>query len=265
MNEEYGFEIGKEGQKSLEIFDKTFNEHTKYFLERHGLRSGMHILDIGCGLGLMTQYLAEKVGPTGSVTAIDNNENQIKAAAKRCPEQYRNTIKWVQMDVYDLANLGRKYDLVYCRFVLHHIFKPRAALQQIYNILNDGGIYIGIEGIVNYAFSLPNHPGWQTPMLPIDTEEGEKRNSNIGKILSNLITETKMQCLNAEIFQPILLEKATREMLLYAEVESKDYQIYSGLTTEYDWEKKIKILQKAIDDLSVIIGFYAANFVAAKK
>lgn len=57
--------------------------------------------------------------------------------------------------------------------------------------------------IVNYAFSLPNHPGWQTPMLPIDVQEGETRNANLGKILTNLIHETSLQCIAAEIFQPI--------------------------------------------------------------
>jgi cyclopropane fatty-acyl-phospholipid synthase-like methyltransferase len=51
MTEKYCFTVGNEGQASLNILEKSFNDQTQYFLKKHGLRSGLSILDIGCGLG----------------------------------------------------------------------------------------------------------------------------------------------------------------------------------------------------------------------
>ena len=42
MPEQYCFAIGKDGQKSFDILDQTFNDQTKYFLNKHGLKSVMH-------------------------------------------------------------------------------------------------------------------------------------------------------------------------------------------------------------------------------
>ena len=42
----------------------------------------MTVIDIGCGTGLMTKWLAEQVGETGHIIAIDNRENQLELAKK---------------------------------------------------------------------------------------------------------------------------------------------------------------------------------------
>ena len=81
MTEEYCFTIGENGQESLDIIEKTFNPQTEYFLKKHGLKAGMKVLDIGCGLGNMTQIIANTVGSDGKVIAIDNNDQQLKAAS----------------------------------------------------------------------------------------------------------------------------------------------------------------------------------------
>ncbi len=86
MTEKYCYSIGEQGQESLGILEKSFNEQTEYFLKKHGVTSGMKVLDIGCGLGFMTQIIADLVGSDGKVIAIDNNQNQINAARARTPD-----------------------------------------------------------------------------------------------------------------------------------------------------------------------------------
>jgi len=93
----------------------------------------MKVLDIGCGLGFMTQIIAGLVSNTGHVVAIDNNENQIKAARSRTPDNLN--IEYKVHDIYKLDTLDQKFDVVYCRFVLHHVHEPRHALQQIKSVL----------------------------------------------------------------------------------------------------------------------------------
>lgn len=266
MVEEYCFTVGEEGQTSLELLDKLFNEQTKYFLSKHGLQQGMSVLDIGCGLGHMTQFIAERVGDIGRVVAIDNNENQLKAAKKRCPKHLQTKIDWELMDIYNLEKLGEKFDLVYCRFVLHHVHKPRLALSQIEKVLKPAGIYIGIEGIVNNAFSVPEHPGWGPNSFPIEIDEGTGRNGNIGKILPSLIREANMSCIEAAIYQPMLISPDTRQLLLLNECsEDQKYRNEQGQMSESEWQLKYNHLKSCVDDESIIIAFYAANFTVSRK
>ncbi|MFO0716391.1 MAG: methyltransferase domain-containing protein [Nitrospira sp.] len=44
------------------------------------LRPGLTILDIACGHGIPAFYLAEQVGPTGSVLGIDASRGQVANA-----------------------------------------------------------------------------------------------------------------------------------------------------------------------------------------
>ena len=101
MTEKYCFTVGEQGQESLGLLEKGFNEQTQYFLQKHGLKPGMKVLDIGCGLGFMTQIIAERVGDSGKVVAIDNSDNQIKAASKRTPEKLKHIIDYHVHNVYN--------------------------------------------------------------------------------------------------------------------------------------------------------------------
>jgi SAM-dependent methyltransferase len=266
VTEEYCFTIGAEGQKSLALLDITFNDQSQYFLKKHGLQQGMSVLDIGCGLGSMTQLMAEMVGNTGKVVAIDNNDNQVNAAQNRCSAHLQKRITWQVGDIYNLEKLGEKFDLVYCRFVLHHIHKPRLALSQVEKVLKPQGTYIGIEGIVNSIFSIPDNAAWRSEDFPIEVAEGTGRNANIGKILPLLILEANMKCIESAIYQPMLILPEVRRLLLVGECfENKDHQIENGFITEAEWQRKHDNLKNYVEDENNLIGFCAANFTASRK
>lgn len=46
-------------------------EHRIQLVEFWGIKEGDHVLELGCGQGDATVVLADAVGPTGSVVAID--------------------------------------------------------------------------------------------------------------------------------------------------------------------------------------------------
>lgn len=80
--DKYDFEIGEKGDEGLDILDIMFNAHTQENCIAAGLKPGFRVLDIGCGRGVMSLWLANQVGNSGLVVAIDNSENQIKANIK---------------------------------------------------------------------------------------------------------------------------------------------------------------------------------------
>ena len=48
------------------------------------LRAGEHVLDVGCGPGLLAHDMALQVGTSGWVTGIDKSEAMLKLARQRC-------------------------------------------------------------------------------------------------------------------------------------------------------------------------------------
>ncbi len=77
---EYVLQVGKKGFDRLKFINDVFGEHSRNFLIRAGLREGSRILEIGCGTGSMTTWLAKTVGKNGRVIAVDASEKQIEIA-----------------------------------------------------------------------------------------------------------------------------------------------------------------------------------------
>src|SRR5688572_24966472 len=55
----------------LERQAEIFSVESRDWLRRAGLKTGMRVLDVGCGVGDVSIIAAEMVGSTGSVTGID--------------------------------------------------------------------------------------------------------------------------------------------------------------------------------------------------
>ena len=75
------------------------------------------VLDLGCGSGLTSIYLASK---GANVTAIDTSKNAIELLKTSCRQNNIQNINALQMSAFDIVDLGQ-FDAVFGLFVLHHI------------------------------------------------------------------------------------------------------------------------------------------------
>jgi ubiquinone/menaquinone biosynthesis C-methylase UbiE len=100
------------------------------------LRSGLRVLDCGCGPGAISAGLAEAVGPTGQVTGIDLAESQIAIAQARSVASLRFQVG----SVYEMPFDDNSYDLVFSHALFEHLARPIAAIQEIRRILRPGGV-----------------------------------------------------------------------------------------------------------------------------
>lgn len=95
-----------------------------------------NILDIGCGSGTISLYLASK---GYNVTGIDISNKAIKV----CKESAVNIgLKNVDFQVINFPNEipKKKFDMIYFSEVIEHLPNDNIALQYIYKLLNPGGI-----------------------------------------------------------------------------------------------------------------------------
>jgi len=103
-----------------------------------GIRPGMRVLDAGCGPGLTTAYLREKVMPGGSVVGIDFSPERIEHGRKT----YGN-LTGIHFEIRDfrdpLQDLG-VFDLIWVRFVLEYFRKEAVRIvRNLKALLRPGG------------------------------------------------------------------------------------------------------------------------------
>ena len=100
------------------------------------------IIDIGCGEGFYSIYLASK---GFEVTGIDLSEKAIKYAKENAVRRGVN-VRFLVMDIADLEQLKEKFDFVLEWGVMHHIMplQRQKYVEDVAKLLNKGGKYLSI-------------------------------------------------------------------------------------------------------------------------
>ena len=111
------------------------------------IRSGMSVLDAGCGPGRLTIPIAHRVGPEGEVTAMDLQEGMLREVQDRARLANLGNIRFLRAGIGD-GNLERDlFDRAVLITVLGEIPDRAAALREIFTALKPGGILLVEETI----------------------------------------------------------------------------------------------------------------------
>lgn len=103
------------------------------------LRSGLSLLDIGCGPGTITNDLARLVAP-GRVLGIDAGAQVIAQAAAAANNSGVHNVEFAVGDVYRLDLADGAFDVVHAHQVLQHLTDPVSALQEMRRVCRPGGM-----------------------------------------------------------------------------------------------------------------------------
>jgi SAM-dependent methyltransferase len=109
------------------------------------------ILEVGCGTGQMTNFLAMAWGRT--VIGSDICFNSLKLAAAFRDRFSINNAHFVQMNLFDPFFREHSFDVVISNGVLHHTGDAAAAFRSIQRLVKPGG-YVVI-GLYNWLGRLP--------------------------------------------------------------------------------------------------------------
>tara|TARA_R110000868_G_scaffold208838_5_gene458391 strand:- start:265 stop:1077 length:813 start_codon:yes stop_codon:yes gene_type:complete len=267
-SEKYIVDIGKNGSIGLGKLDYLYNPTTQEFLLNAGLKPGLVVLDIGCGSGAMTCWIAEQVGPDGLVIGIENDINQLNAAKQRAADAGINNVRFELCSAYDIDSINQQFDMVYCRFLLHHLHEITKAIDKIHEVLKPNGIYAAEEGVVNYAFSYPTSAAWGTEssrLQPVWTDIPEdNRDPNIGVKMVTKMKRAGFNVKSAKIIHPVLVTREEKKLLLLGMDEMKTFYLSDGYT-EQGWNELVKQTEAIVDNDEQIAGFYGSCQVAGIK
>ncbi len=104
-----------------------------------GIGPGMHVLDLGSGVGDVAMLVADLVGPTGSVLGLDRDDDSISWATRRVTEAGYTNIRFQACEFNEFTD-PRPYDALVGRFILMYLPDPAPILQRLSAQLRSGGI-----------------------------------------------------------------------------------------------------------------------------
>jgi ubiquinone/menaquinone biosynthesis C-methylase UbiE len=108
-------------------------------LSRLDLSPGLHVLDAGCGPGLLTTAVAAAVGPKGRVVALDLQPGMIAKARARAAKADLSNIDYLVAPLGQGALPRSQFDRALLVTVLGELPDKVAALQEIRSSLKPGG------------------------------------------------------------------------------------------------------------------------------
>ncbi len=97
---------------------------------------GKRILDIGCGEGYGSFYLA---GAAREVLGVDYDTSAVTYARGK---YLKDNLQFAVVDVKNLASLDKHFDVICCFQVIEHIRDDKGFLASVKHLLADSGIFI---------------------------------------------------------------------------------------------------------------------------
>jgi ubiquinone/menaquinone biosynthesis C-methylase UbiE len=123
------------------------------------LRSGLAVLDVGCGPGTITLDLAARVAP-GSVIGLDASAEVIGEAERRAAAaEGGSRVAFEVGDVYDLRFGDDSFDLVHAHQVLQHLTDPVGALRELRRVVRPDGLVAARDSDYRSFVWAPEVPG----------------------------------------------------------------------------------------------------------
>lgn len=128
--------------------------------ERAGLTVGSRVLDVGAGPGFATLDLAELVGPTGEVVAVERSARFVEHAEATARARGFAHVRVHELDLAADPIPARGLDAAWCRWVACFVPSPRDLVNKIAAALRPGGVAVFHE----YA----DYAAWRmAPPLPV--------------------------------------------------------------------------------------------------
>ena len=140
MNPDYAEWVAVFESPQREIYS-----NRKAIINSMKLKAGMHVADIGAGTGFLSLMMAEKVGNTGKVYAVDIAKNFVDNLLMRAKQQQLTQIVGVVNEPGSSGLAANSIDLALICDTYHHFEYPRSMMASLHKALKAGGEIIIID------------------------------------------------------------------------------------------------------------------------
>ncbi len=120
------------------------------------IEPGARVLDMACGDGFYSVWLAERVGATGHVIGVDIAPAYLDLARKQAwSSAVADHISFQTADIGGLPFADGEFDMVWCAHSLYSLPDPLAALRELRRVVRPGGLVAILENDTLHHMLLP--------------------------------------------------------------------------------------------------------------
>jgi ubiquinone/menaquinone biosynthesis C-methylase UbiE len=177
--------------------------------EMLNVKTGDHVLDVGCGTGDDAKALAKMVGKTGRVVGVESSKTMIAEASRRA-RGLSLPVEFTRCDAHRLCFQNDTFDGCFAERVFMHLADPGRALSEMIRVVRSG------------ARIIVNEPGWETLVMEAGDQTVTRgivklikdsfRNSGVGHQLPVLFAELGLREVTIETGTLLLREFAQADL-----------------------------------------------------
>jgi SAM-dependent methyltransferase len=204
-------------------------DHSLALLNRVDLRPGGRALDVGCGPAGSILLLAERVGTTGSVTAIDINPAHVAMARRLVQDLGLANVEVIQADARHTGLPSGSFDVVHARLLLVNIRSPEEVVAEMVRLAKPGGWVITDEADAIAGICHPPDPAWDRMHEILHAAyRSDGADLSIGRKLTRLLGDAGLTDIGADGRADVYPAGHPRRSLLPDLVRSMQAKVVAG-------------------------------------
>lgn len=139
--------------------DKAFSNLILKYAAQLSLPESALALEIGCGTGATTRFLAQRDNFSGKAYGVDQSPDFIEVAKRFAQsENISDRIEFSVGDAHKLDFSDSMFDVVIAHTVISHVTEPETVIQEMARVVKPGGTLVIFDGdYSSLTFAYPEH------------------------------------------------------------------------------------------------------------
>ena len=148
---------------NVNTLEEAENQMLHLTAERSGIKDGMKILDLGCGWGSFSLYIAENY-PLCDIVSVSNSNDQGNYIRKVCRDRGYSNVSFIKADM-NKFDTDLRFDRIVSIEMFEHMRNYKLMLERISNWLKkDGSLFLHFFCHKDYAYpyEVNSNSDWMT-------------------------------------------------------------------------------------------------------
>jgi len=252
----YALDTGDAGAARLRLLDQVYGTSTRRMLSEAGLGKGSRVLDLACGIGAVSCWLASEAGATGQVVAGDVNPDQLVVAKWHCARcEHPAPIQYLEVSAYGTGLPAESFDIVHMRLLLCHLTEPEKVLHEVHRILRPGGALVCQDLHLSSLYSVPESAAYSR-IVELCLEMGRRLgvNYNFGINLPGAAVRAGFRAVEVRLDQPAYLRGEEKCLWEHTFAEVFPSMIRTGVASPDELQELLQGMRAAAADPRVLIA-----------